>query len=329
MKINSNENAYPPSPRVKAALHAAINDELRLYPNASAAGLRSRLGAAYSLPASHIFTGNGADEIITVIFRTFAEPGNRVVFSYPTYTYYASAAQIHNVEYHFCETDADFRIDPRDYLQLESKIIFLANPNAHTGLLVEPEAIRELLTNYKGLVVVDETYIDFARPGCSVYRLVEKHDNLIVLRTFSKAFSLCGIRVGYAFAHPELVEAMDMTKDSYNIAYLNQVAASAALDDMEYMLENARRICQTRDWFSAELQGMGFSVLPSSGNFVFARHLGLPAEHIYRSLLEKRILVRFFNSRRMNEYLRISIGTREQMEQVAEALRSLPGLLQP
>lgn len=323
LKLNSNENAYPPSPRVKDALLQAIDDQLRLYPNATASGLRTRLAQIYGLKPENVFTGNGADEIITTIFRTFTQAGDRVVFSYPTYTYYASSAQIHNISYQFCDTDADFRIDPGDYLETESKIVFIANPNAHTGLLLEPGEIRQLLQSYPGLVVVDETYVDFAGPDCSVYQMIEEYDNLVVLRTFSKAFSLCGIRVGYAFAHPQLIEALDMTRDSYNIAYLNQVAAIAALDDIEYMRANARRICETRQWFSQELEQMGFTVLPSRGNFVFARHPTFTASSLYQGLLAQGILVRYFDARRMNEYLRISIGTREQMERVAEAVRSL------
>lgn len=323
LKLNSNENAYPPSPQVIQAMSEAVNENLRLYPNSRALGLRRKLAEVYSLEQNEVFASNGADEIITLIFRTFTEPGDLVAFSYPTYTYYASSAQIHNVAYHFVETDDDFRINLNDYLDIKARLVFLANPNAHTGLVVTPTQIETFLAAYDGLLVVDETYIDFAEPGTSVYQLIRQYDNLIVLRTFSKAFSLCGIRVGYAFARPELVEALDMTKDSYNVAYLNQVAAVAALNDYAYMVDNAAKIRATREWFSSELSRLGFTVLPSNGNFVFAKHSGLKAEFIYQALLKQGILVRYFNTRRMDEFLRISIGSRPEMERVATAIAGL------
>ncbi len=320
LKLNSNENAYPPSPRVLNAMQSAITGDLRLYPSSQAIALRDKLAEVFALPAKNIFTGNGADEIISLIYRTFTEPGDMVLFAYPTYTYYESTAQIYNINYQYIETGHDFRINLDDYTGVPSKIIFIANPNAHVGLLLAPAEIEKLLQSYSGLLVVDETYIDFSPAGSSVYQLVEKYDNLIVLRTFSKAFSLCGIRVGFGFAHPELVEALDMTKDSYNIARVNQVAAVAALEDYSYMEENSRKICATREWFREKLVLLGFSVLNSSGNFVFAKPPSGQAKYVFEGLMERKILVRYFDSRRMNEYLRISIGTREEMQLVLASI---------
>lgn len=323
LKLNANENAYPPSPRVLEAVRSHINRDLRLYPNAKAINLRRKVAEVYGMNENQVFCANGSDEIISVIFRTFVPDGEMVQFSYPTYTYYKTQAEIYDVPYRFLETGDDFLVNLDSYLENPTHLSFVSNPNSPTGTLTPVSEIERCLKTYDGLLVVDEAYIDFGGGEESAIPLVNKYPNLLVLRTFSKSFALCGFRVGYAFGHPHLIEALDKTKDSYNIAYLNQIAAIAALDDYNYMLNNARRIAEDRDWFAGELAKLGFELLPSRGNYVFGKHAAMESELIYNALLERKILVRFFKQRRVSEYIRISIGTHGEMERVLEAIQEI------
>lgn len=282
------------------------------------------MATVYSVGRNQIFCGNGADEIISLIYQTFLGSEDIVLLSYPTYSLYETISLIHGRAYKkLVESTLNFQINLDDFLDFPSKATFIVNPNAPTGILLSKDKLEAFLKQYQGLLVVDETYIDFSGGAETVYRLVNKYDNLLVIRTFSKAFSLCGIRVGYAFGCPELIAALDKVKDSYNISYLSQVAAVAALEDYDYMVANAKRIARDRDWFSAQLPELGFTVLPSAANFVFASHERLKAAKIYQDLFDRKILVRFFNDRRVDDWLRISIGTREQMETLVAALKDI------
>ncbi len=323
IKLNANENPYPPSPGVLEALRENIGADLRLYPNSRSMNLRRQLAATYDLEEAQVFAANGSDEIISLIFRTFAEANDIVASPFPTYTFYQTAAQIHGIKYLSIETDADFRVNLEEFLDNRIKIAFIANPNAHTGILVDTVDFDRFLCSYQGLLVIDEAYIDFSGPQHSAYPLVNKHDNLIILRTFSKSFSLCGIRVGYAFADPRLIEALDKTRDSYNIAYLNQVAAAQALKDYAYMQANARKIIESRTWFNSFLISLGFVVFPSAGNYLLIRHPAIKARDIYIALQDRNILVRFFDIPRLDNFIRISIGTDRQLKEVASALHDI------
>ncbi|MGE5390128.1 MAG: histidinol-phosphate transaminase [Deltaproteobacteria bacterium] len=323
LKLNANENAYSPSPRVLEALRSHINDDLRLYPNSKAADLRHKVAEVYGVDADQVICANGSDEIISMIFRTFVPDGEVVQFTYPTYTYYKTQADIYDVPYRYLETGDDFQVDMDAYLKDPTHLSFVSNPNSPTGTLVPLSSIEECLKRYTGLLVVDEAYIDFGGANESAIPLIDKYPNLLVLRTFSKSFALCGMRVGYAFGQPHLIAALDKTKDSYNIAYLNQIAAIAALEDYEYMLATARQIAEDREWFAGELSRIGFVMLPSVGNYVFTKHPEIEAEVIYEKLLERKILVRFFKQRRVSEYIRISIGTHEEMERVLSAIKEI------
>jgi len=323
LKLNANENAYPASPQVLEALHSHINGDLRLYPNSKAVNLRRKVAEVYGVNEDQVICANGSDEIISMIFRTFVPDGEVVQFTYPTYTYYKTQADIYDVTYRYLETGDDFLVDMDAYLKEPTHLSFVSNPNSPTGTLVPAAQIEKCLQNYPGLLVVDEAYIDFGGAQETVIPLVDKYPNLLVLRTFSKSFALCGMRVGYAFGQTHLIEALDKTKDSYNIAYLNQIAAIAALDDYEYMLTNARQIAQDREWFGSQLARLGFVLLPSVGNYVFVKHPQMEAETIYQQLLEHKILVRFFKQRRVSEYIRISIGTHKEMERVLSAIKEI------
>jgi len=323
LKLNANENAYPPSPQVLEALRSHITGDLRLYPNAKSVGLRQKVAEVYGVNENQVFCANGSDEIISIIFRTFVPAGESVQFTYPTYTYYKTQADIYDVPYRYLETGDDFLVDMAAYLEQPTHLSFVSNPNSPTGTLVSRDNIEECLQKYPGLLVVDEAYIDFGGVAESAIPLINKYPNLLVLRTFSKSFALCGMRVGYAFGQPHLIETLDKTKDSYNIAYLNQIAAIAALDDYDYMLAHARQISEDRNWFGEELAKIGFTLLPSVGNYVFVQHPKMAAETVYQQLLERKILVRFFKQRRVAEYIRISIGTHAEMERVLGAIKEI------
>ncbi|NLW90433.1 MAG: histidinol-phosphate transaminase [Syntrophomonadaceae bacterium] len=323
LKLNANENAYGPSPRVLEALRSHINGDLRLYPNSKAIDLRLKVAEVYGVKKDQVICANGSDEIISMIFRTFVPDGEVVQFTYPTYTYYKTQADIYDVPYRYLETGDDFLVDMDAYLENPTHLSFVSNPNSPTGTLLSAASIEDCLKKYPGLLVVDEAYIDFGGAKESAIPLIDKYPNLLVLRTFSKSFALCGMRVGYAFGQSHLIAALDKTKDSYNIAHLNQIAAIAALDDYEYMLSSARKIAEDREWFASELAKIGFTLLPSLGNYVFVKHPKMEAETIYQNLLERRILVRFFSQRRVSEYIRISIGTHDEMERVLAAIKEL------
>lgn len=323
LKLNANENPYPPSPKVLEALHYNINDVLRLYPNSRSTNLRRQLARVYEVDEAHVFAANGSDEIISLIFRTFVDQADLILSPYPTYTFYQTAAEIHAAQYRSIETDENFKVNLSEFVDYPAKIVFLANPNAQTGLLLPPGDIEAFLGAFNGLLVVDEAYIDFCSQPSSVYKLCTRYDNLIVMRTFSKSYSLCGIRVGFAFGHPSLIQALDKTKDSYNIAYLNQVAAIAALEDYSYMEANAGRIKTSRENFQRSIKEMGFFFVPSDGNFVLLRHPRLPAKVVFESLKKEHILVRYFEQPRLQDYVRISIGTDSQLNRVLSALQTI------
>ena len=323
VKLNTNENPYPPSSRVMESISGHNLHNLRLYPDSFSGPLRKKIAEVYKMQENQIFCGNGSDEIISLVLRTFFEHDEAVLFPYPTYSYYKTQAEIHDCRYKFIDTDGDFNIELDRFLGLPAKGVFIANPNAPTGRLLPCSTIEEFIEKFQGLVVVDEAYIDFGGEDESAVRLVSKYDNLIVLRTFSKSFSLCGIRVGYAFADPKLIQHLDNARDSYNVSLLSQVAAAAAMDDIAYMRENASKIIEQREWLRNKLAGMGFSVIPSSGNFLFVRHQSRPAGEIYRALVERNIFVRYFSDRCVCEYLRITIGTSEQLQRLVDLLKEI------
>ncbi|MGE5372486.1 MAG: histidinol-phosphate transaminase [Solirubrobacterales bacterium] len=325
IKLNTNENPYPPSPKVKEALSALDYDQLRLYPKPDSDALREKLAEVYGLSTNQIFCGNGCDEIIGILFRTFVEANEAVLLAYPTYSYYRTQAEIHDIIYKMIDTDDQFRIQMNDYLQFPSKMTILCNPNAPTSMMLDAAKIERFLERYRGLLVVDETYIDFAGTGASIYRLIERYENLIVLRTLSKSFSLCGIRVGYAFANPNLIRELNKVKDSYNLNAMSQAAAIAALSDLDHMAANVETILRDRSWLRDELAALGFDVLPSQTNFLFARHRRMTGSGIYQALAERRIFVRYFDERRISNFLRITVGTHEEITELLEALREILG----
>ena len=321
IKLNTNENPYPPSPLVLERLRAACREDLRLYPDSEASGVRRRLGEIFALSPEQTLVGNGSDELLSIIMRSFATTGQKVVYPAPTYSYYKKLIQIQNAAEIVVDFDDDFSL-PQDLFCEDARITLLANPNSPSGTLIPREKIEELASQISGVLVVDEAYVDFAVGGS--IDLIHKYSNTIVLRTMSKSFSLASMRLGFAFAAPELIAGLWKVKDHYNVNRLSLVAAEAALDDIEWMRANAERVCKTRRELTSELRRLGFSVWESSANFVLARIDKPAANWLYQELKKRHILVRYFNQDRLRDCLRISVGTDQE---IGTCLRELENLL--
>ena len=318
VKLNTNENPYPPSPRVLEAIRGAVAEDLRLYPDPSARELRAKAGGVYGFAPEFILAGNGSDELLAIVLRACAGPGDRVVYPAPTYTLYETLIAIQGATADIVPFPSDFRLPVERLGERGQKLTIICNPNAPSGTLAPVAAIEDLARSLKGLVVIDEAYVDFASD--SALRLVHTHDNVLVLRTFSKSFSLCGMRVGLAFAHPDVLSQLAKVKDSYNVGRLGLVAGAAALDDYAYMQEAAARVRSTRATLSAGLLRAGFEVVPSETNFVLARRPGENLGPLQRQLKEKGVLVRYFDTPSLRDALRVTVGTPEEVEMLLRAL---------
>lgn len=323
IKLNTNENPYPPSPRVKAALKRAVNDSLRLYPEPLAHTLREAAAAVYGVKPANIIAGNGSDELLSIALRCFVGPGDRVAFPQPTYTLYDSLLEIQNGVRATVDYPEDFSL-PAGLVGQDARITFLCNPNAPSGTLLPLAEVERLARALRGMLVVDEAYVDFAASeGCTALPLVGRLDNLIVLRTFSKSFSLAGMRIGLAFACEDTIAGMMKVKDSYNLNRLSLIAATAALQDMRWMMRNADRIRKSRKKLSTALMRLGYAVYPSHANFVLARKPGTDAKAVYEALKQRMILVRHFDTAGLRDCLRITIGTPKEIERLLEELAVL------
>ena len=317
IKLNTNENPYPPSPKVFEALALATGEEMRKYPDALWHRLRAKISEVYGVRPEQIFVGNGSDEALSLLIRTFVDPGEKVLYMYPSYVLYETLAAINAVEHEGVELDDDFDI-PKEAFKMNGKLFFVTNPNSPTGKPVPIDTIKRLCESFPGIVVADEAYADFG--DCSCISLLEDYANLMVLRTFSKAFSLASIRVGFALASEELIAGFIKTKDSYNVNLLSQLAAEAALGDIEYMRTNLEKTKATRSRLTDSLRAIGFDVYPSESNFLLARPPDGNAREVYEDLKKRKILVRYFPLRRLDDCLRISVGTDEEVDALLEAL---------
>ncbi len=323
IKLNTNENPYPPAPAVQNLLDASAVADLRLYPDPACRGLKEKLAGLYGLTPEQIFVANGSDDILNFVFWGF--PGEKgAVFPDITYGFYKVFAQLHRVPYREIPLQADFSLNPRDYYHQKSLIV-IANPNAPTGLALTPGEIQGILdTNQDSLVVIDEAYVDFGAE--SAYPLLSQYENLLVVRTFSKSRCLAGGRLGYALGNPAIIADLERLKFSTNPYALNRLTLAlgeAAVEAEDYYRKICQKIQKTRDDTENNLKKLGFFVLPSLGNFLFARHPELSGETLYQSLKEKAILVRHFPQERIGEYVRITIGTDEQMEKLTAALEEI------
>lgn len=332
-KLNTNENPFPPSPKVGEAIAKVLEqqaDDLRLYPAPESDDLRAALAQLYDIDINQVFVGNGSDEVLALVFASFFLKERPVLAPDISYSFYPVYAQTFGIELVQIALEEDFSIDPDAYRQPCSGII-IANPNAPTGLLLSLADIRKLASEHSNsVIVIDEAYIDFARAvdgssdaEISAVSLINEFDNILVTQTFSKSRSLAGLRVGMAFGNASLIEALTRMKNSFNsypLDKLAQVGATASVLDVEYFTQTCQQVIDLRHSLTAELTALGFDVLPSHANFVFARPKDGNAQTVANALREQGIIVRHFDKPRINEYLRITTGTAEQNNRLIDAL---------
>jgi histidinol-phosphate aminotransferase len=321
IKLNTNENPYPPSPHVLEALRNAVGEDLRLYPDPTGRELRTKAAEVYGVDADQVLAGNGSDDLLSMLFRACVEATGDVAYPVPTYSLYDTLAQIQGVTPQTIPFGPDFVLPATALLALGARLNLICNPNSPSGTLTPVTAIADFAQRAKGVVVVDEAYADFARE--SALSLLASCPNIIVLRTFSKSFSLAGMRIGLAFGSRELIGELNKVKDSYNLDRLSLVAARAALEDLPWMQANVATVKATREMLVRELTQMGFRVPPSEANFVFAVHPRLRGADLYQALREKGILVRHFATPALRDGLRITVGSQEQNGALVSVLRSL------
>nr|WP_294677575.1 histidinol-phosphate transaminase [uncultured Blautia sp.] len=315
IKLNTNENPYPPAPGVERVLKAMDTDTLRLYPDPTAGDLVRSIAGFYGVREDQVFVGVGSDDVLAMCFMTFFNSQKPVLFPDITYSFYDVWAELFRIPYERPALDEEFHIRKEDYFRENGGIIF-PNPNAPTGVEMPLSDIEEILLKNPGsIVIVDEAYVDFG--GVSALPLIEKYDNLLVVQTFSKSRSLAGMRIGYVFGNPELIRYLNDVKYSFNSYTMDRTALAAgvaSVEDREYFEEGCQKIIATREWTKKELKELGFSFQDSKANFIFATHESVPAKELFEALREKHIYVRYFPKDRIDDHLRITIGTDEEMK---------------
>ncbi len=327
IKLNTNENPFPPSPRIREVLSTFDLDGLRLYPDPLFKKLRKKLADKYGLTPGQVFAGNGSDEVLSFVFYAFFDSRNgNLLFPEHTYSFYPVYCDFYGITYEKIPLNPDFSIDPDSFLnRKETCGLIFPNPNAPTGILMPLASIENMMENFpeNRLVAIDEAYIDFG--GESAVSLINKYDNLLVIKTYSKSMSLAGIRLGYALGCEKLIDALFAVKDSFNsypIDVLTLKIAETAVSDMGYYDGINRKIIENREKLTVDLRRKGWDVLPSSANFVFARKEGYSGEHVYRKLKEKGILIRHFNMDGIRDFVRITIGTDSMMDALMSVLNT-------
>ena len=321
IKLNTNENPYPPSPKTAAAIRNFASDENRLYPDPAASELVSAIASEHGIRESEVFVGVGSDDVLGMCFLTFFNGQLPVLFADITYSFYDVWAELFRIPYETVPLDDTFAIRPEDYEKPAGGIV-IANPNAPTGKLLPAEDIEKIISRHpECVVIVDEAYVDFG--GESALGLIRRYNNLIVVRTFSKSRSLAGVRIGYAMADEALIRCLNDVKYSYNSYTMSRLAIKAgvaSISDKEYFRECLDKIIATRERSTVLLEKLGFQVIPSASNFLFATHPEKQAEDIFNYLKSRKIYVRWWNKPRIRNYLRITVGTDEQMNLLAGAL---------
>lgn len=324
IKLNTNENPYPPSPAVLQAITNELGNDLRLYPSPTMDDLRTTIADYYQLKKENVFIGNGSDEVLAFSFMAFFEPGERIRFPEITYSFYPVYAKLFDIDYETIPLHDDLTLDVEQFFQSEGGVIF-PNPNAPTSVYLPLANVETILQkNRDKVVIVDEAYIDFATE--SAVSLIERYDNLLVIQTMSKSRALAGLRLGFALGNAALIQALVRMKDSFNsypIDRLALVGANAAMKDRTYFEETTKKIIATRSWVTEQLQALGFDVLPSATNFVFATHPTFAAETLYETLRERKILIRYFATEPIDNYVRITIGTDDEVEKLISNIKEI------
>ena len=322
VKLNTNENPYPPAPKVQEILNNMNAEQMRLYPDPTVGKLVEAIADYYKLKKEQVFVGVGSDDVLAMAFMTFFNSDKPILFPDITYSFYEVWADLLKIPYECQLLDDDFHIVKEDYYKENGGIIF-PNPNAPTGVELPQEAIEDILRhNPSSIVIVDEAYVDFAEE--SAMSLIEKYDNLLVVQTFSKSRSMAGMRIGYAVGNEHLIKYLNDVKYSFNSYTMNRTAIEmgvAAVEDKAYFEETVSKIKETRAWTAKELKLLGFHFQDSKANFIFASHERVPAQEIFQALRQAHIYVRYFNKPRIDNYLRITIGTQDEMEKLIAFLK--------
>lgn len=323
IKLNTNENPYPPSPCVEKVLREFDCDKMRLYPDTDSTELIHELAKKYKVEENEIFVGVGSDDVISMAFLTFFNSSKPILFPDITYSFYDVWAEVYNIPYECKALDDDFKINSNDYLCENGGIIF-PNPNAPTGVLESLDTIEKIVKgNPNSVVIIDEAYIDFGGESESALKLIDKYENLLVVQTFSKSRAMAGMRIGFAIGNSKLIKYLNDVKfsiNSYTMNPITQLCGAVAVKDDEYFLATNQKIIEVREQAKISLKELGFSFPDSKSNFIFATHKSIPAKEIFEKLKERKIFVRYWNKPRISNYLRISIGTKEEMDALIEAL---------
>lgn len=323
IKLNTNENPYPPAPGVRTALQNMDTDLMRRYPDPTAGELVHTLAEYYGVKDEQVFVGVGSDDVLAMCFLTFFNSQKPILFPDITYSFYKVWAELYRIPYECPQVDSQFRIVKEDYYKENGGVIF-PNPNAPTSIYEELDFVEDILQhNQDVIVIVDEAYIDFA--GKSAMDLIDRYDNLIVVQTFSKARSMAGMRIGYAISNPTLIKYLNDAKYSFNSYTMNQtslVCGVEAVKDRTYFEEQTAKIIETREWSKKQLSALGFVFPDSRANFIFAKHPEFDAKELFEALKKENIYVRFLGGSRIKDYLRISIGTRQEMEMLISFLKT-------
>ncbi|MHB1557601.1 MAG: histidinol-phosphate transaminase [Isosphaeraceae bacterium] len=323
IKLNTNENPYPPSPRVKEAIVAAVTDRLRLYPDPMATAFRQAAARLHRIEPEMILAGNGSDDVLTIVTRAFVGPGDPAAYATPSYLLYSTLIQLQDGRAVLLPYSPEWTLDLAEFAVPGLKLVYIANPDSPSGTAMPRERIAEILRTVDCPVLVDEAYGDFADSKYHSIPLLGDHPNLIVSRSFSKGYSLAGIRLGYLAASAEMVEHLVKVKDSYNCDLLSQVAGVAALEDQDYLAQTRSKVQATRKRLGDALRSLGYNVPESQSNFVWATGGPAPARETFQRLKERRILVRLMTYPGYPEGLRVSVGTDDEIDRFLEALRQV------
>ena len=326
IKLNTNESPYPPSPKAQAVLQEeGLAAHLRLYPDPESTQLCETIAAQFDLTPEQVFVGNGSDEVLAHAFYSFFQRPEPLLFPDITYSFYPVYCQFYGIEPRKLPLREDFSIAVEDFAVDNAGGVIIPNPNAPTGRYLPLAEVEKLLQLHpERVVVIDEAYIDFG--GESAVTLIDRYPNLLVIHTLSKSHALAGLRLGYAMGQAHLIEGLNRAKNSFNsypIDGIAQKVATAAIADREWLADNCAKVIATREWTCAELSELGFDIVPSTANFIFARPPKISAEDLFKALRERNIIVRYFNKPRISEYLRISIGTDEEMGALVAACREI------
>jgi histidinol-phosphate aminotransferase len=321
IKLNSNENPYPPSPKALQVLREIDGEMLRRYPDPTAKNFRLAASKVLGVPDDWIAVGNGSDDLLNLIVRAVGEPGKQVVCPSPTYVLYQTLSQIQDTDFVEVPYPEDYQLPVELLIAAKGAVTFVASPNSPSGTAISVADLEKLARELSGILVIDEAYVDFAEENA--LELAKRYGNVIVLRTLSKGYSLAGLRLGFCIANPKLLAELNKVKDSYNVDAIAYAVAASAIVDRDYKIANAEKIKASREKLAISFKELGFQVWPSQTNFLLVRPPQGDAERIYQTLKVRGILIRYFNQPRLTDKLRITVGTEEQNQILVKTLKEI------